>query len=68
MSEDKRDFYLRKAEAAIVSAEMTISRQLALIERLRWSRVSTEQAEAFLESLEASMRDFYANREKLMKR
>jgi hypothetical protein len=68
MSEDKRDFYLRKAEAAIVSAEMTISRQLALIERLRWSRVSTEQAEAFLKSLEASMRDFYANREKLMKR
>lgn len=68
MSEDKRDIYLQRVEAAIVSGEMAISRQLALIERLRRSSTSTDQAEALLENMEASMRDFYASREKLMKR
>lgn len=67
MTEDKYEAFLLRAEAVIVFGEMAISRQLALIERLRQSRVSTAQAEAALENMEGLMRGFYANRERLLK-
>jgi len=67
MTGDKHDVYVQRAEATIVAGEMTISRQLALIEKLDRAGLSTDQARARLEEMESLLRRFYANREKLLR-
>ena len=61
-----RNIFLQNAESRIVQGEMAITRQLALIERLRRRNASTGQAEHILKNMETVLRGFYAYRKKLL--
>ncbi|OKO70138.1 hypothetical protein AC629_40750 [Bradyrhizobium sp. NAS80.1] len=60
--------YLERAERCIVIGETTVTRQLALLERLRHANLPTGDAERLLREMELTLHRFYAEREKIMGR
>jgi hypothetical protein len=66
MSSFDQDRYLELAEDRIARGEQRISRQLALIEKLRNSHLPTDVAEDTLAAMEATLAQFYEHRNTLL--
>jgi hypothetical protein len=66
MNSFDQDRYLALAEDRIARGEQWVSRQLALIERLRDSGLPTDTAEDTLAAMEATLRQFYEQRNTLL--
>jgi hypothetical protein len=62
------DSYLERAERCIVIGETIITRQLALIDRLRHANLPTGDAERALQEMELTLHSFYAQRKKIISR
>ena len=67
MNNRNRAASLQMMENAIVAGEMTITRQLVVIERLQRLNVSTKDAEDILREMEAVLSGYYAYRKQLLK-
>ena len=66
MSRFDKDRYLALAEDRISRGEQRISRQLALIEKLRDSSRPTDLAEDTLAAMETTLKQFYKHRGTLL--
>ncbi|WP_128925787.1 hypothetical protein [Bradyrhizobium guangxiense] len=66
MSRFDKERYLGLTEDRISRGEQRISRQLALIEKLRHRHHSTDLAEDTLSAMETTLRQFYKQRNTLL--
>ena len=63
---DSLDGFIELAERRIIRGEEIVSRQLMIIERLKHARLSTTEAERTLESMQATLTQFYQDRQALL--